>query len=290
MKKSLLPLLGIAFAVAILATAVFYGLFLSKFQGGSAANSGPPVLVAARDLDRGAVLKTADVKVVNWGGSTPIKGALNSPEQVAGLSLIGAVQENEPLTEARVASQKTGGGLGIAAGMRAVSIHVVDSSGVVAMLRPGHNVDVQVVAAPNSQHQEEVRIQTMLQRMQVLAVSTQLENSTGRFPGQVITLLATPAEADLLGLADSLARIRITLRNPMDEQRQRLPSVALPALFHPGAASSTQPLLRAATKPTTPQATLVKISAPAGATQALNALPTPNRGAKTCPPAPPSCR
>lgn len=268
MRKSLLPLLGIAFAVAILATLVFYGLFLSKFQSGSAANAGPPVVVAARDLERGTALKPTDVKLVNWGGA-PVKGALSSPQQVAGLSLMGAVQENEPLTQARVASLKSGGGMGIAAGMRAVSVHVVDSSGVVAMLRPGHQVDVQVVAAPNSRQQEEVRIQTMLQRMEVLAVSTQLESSTGRFPGQVITLLATPAEADLLGLADSLARIRVTLRNPMDEQRQKLPSVGLPALFRPGSTASAPPLLRA------------------GAARTLDPL---TRGARTCPPAPPSCR
>jgi pilus assembly protein CpaB len=268
MRKSLLPLLGIAFAVAILATLVFYGLFLSKFQSGSAANAGPPMVVAARDLERGTALKPTDVKLVNWGGA-PVKGALSSPQQVAGLSLMGAVQENEPLTQARVASLKSGGGMGIAAGMRAVSVHVVDSSGVVAMLRPGHQVDVQVVAAPNSRQQEEVRIQTMLQRMEVLAVSTQLESSTGRFPGQVITLLATPAEADLLGLADSLARIRVTLRNPMDEQRQKLPSVGLPALFRPGSTASAPPLLRA------------------GAARTLDPL---TRGARTCPPAPPSCR
>jgi pilus assembly protein CpaB len=288
MRKSLLPLLGIAFAVAILATAVFYGLFLSKFQSGSAANQGPPVVVAARDLDRGTALKPADVKVVNWGGA-PVKGALSSPEQVAGLSLMGAVQENEPLTQARVASAKSGGGVGIAAGMRAVSVHVVDSSGVVALLRPGHQVDVQVVAAPNSQRQEEVRIQTMLQRMEVLSVSTQLESSTGRFPGQVITLLATPAEADMLGLADSLARIRVTLRNPLDEQRQKLPSVGLPALFRPVSTWSAPPLLRAAAKPVAPVAVLVKASTAAPESGART-LDPPIRGARTCPPAPPSCR
>ena len=288
MRKNLLPLVGIAFAVAILATAVFYGLFLSKFQSGPAANAGAPVVVAARDLARGTALKPTDVKVVNWGGAPP-KGVLSSPEQVAGLSLMGAVQENEPLTEARVASLKSGGGVGIAAGMRAVSVHVVDSSGVVAMLRPGHQVDVQVVAAPNSQHPEEVRIQTMLQRVEVLSVSTQLENSTGRFPGQVVTLLATPAEADLLGLADSLARLRVTLRNPMDEQRQKLSSVALPALFRPGSTASAPPLLRAGAKPFKPAAVLAKTSAPAPAGGART-LTTLTRGASTCPPAPPSCR
>lgn len=289
MKKNLLPLIGIAFAVAILATAVFYGLFLSKFQAGPAGSSGPPVVVAARDLDRGTVLKPSDVKLVNWSGSAPVKGALSNPEQAAGLSLVAAVQENEPLTEARVASPASGGGLGIAAGKRAVSVHVVDSSGVVAMLRPGHKVDVQVVAAPNRENQEDVRIQTMLQRMEVLAVSTQMESSTGKFPGQVITLLATPSEADMLGLADSLARIRVTLRNPMDEQRNRLPSVTLPALFRHGAGTAMPPLMRAARRPVTAHAVQVKVSAPAsaGAAPRLDSL---TRGGCPCPPTPPSCR
>jgi Flp pilus assembly protein CpaB len=218
-----------------------------------------------------------------------LKGALSSPAQVAGLRLMGAVQENEPLTEARVASAKSGGGVGIAAGMRAVSVHVVDSSGVVALLRPGHQVDVQVVAAPNSQQQEDVRIQTMLQRMEVLSVSTQLENSTGRFPGQVITLLATPAEADMLGLADSMARIRVTLRNPMDEQRQKLSPVGLPALFRPGSISPAPPQLRAASKPMASVAVLAKASTATRASGALT-LDPPARGARTCPPVPPSCR
>jgi len=291
MRKSLLPLLGIALVVAILATAVFYGLFLSKFQSAPAANAGPTVVVAARDLQRGAVLKPTDVKVMNWSGAAPLKGAMSTPEQVAGMTLTAAVQENEPVTEARVASEKGGGGLGIASGMRAVSVHVVDSSGVVAMLQPGHKVDVQVVAAPNSQNQEDIRIQTMLQRMEVLAVSTHLESSTGRFPGQVITLLATPAEADMLGLADSLARIRITLRNPMDEQRGRLGSVGLPALFRPGVSGAAAlPTMRAAAKPSTqPHATQVKVPLPAHAVGASTL--TPVRGsASTCPPAPPSCR
>ncbi|MEN6604706.1 MAG: Flp pilus assembly protein CpaB [Bryobacteraceae bacterium] len=289
MRKNLLPLLGIAFAVAILATVVFYELFLSKFQLGSGTASGPPVVVAARDLDRGAVLKPEDVKVVNWNRSAPLKGAISRPEQVAGLNLIAAVEVNEPITEARVASRQGGGGLGIAAGMRAVSVHVVDSSGVVAMLRPGHRVDVQVVAAPNRDNQQDVRLQTVLQRMEVLAVSPQAENALGRSAAPVITLLATPAEADMLGLADSVARIRVTLRNPMDEQRGRLPSMTLPVLFGQGKAAAVTPPLLRATKPSVPRALPVSASAPARSTSARALRPLAG-GADTCPPTPPSCR
>jgi len=287
MRKSLLPLLGIAFGVAILATALFYGLFLSKIPG-NAASSGPPVLVAARNLERGAVLKAEDVKVANWSGSIPLKGALSDPAQVAGMSLLAPVEENEPLTERRLASPKDGGGLGIATGMRAVSVHVVDSAGVVNMLRPGHKVDVQVVGAPESRNQEDVRIQTILQNVEVLAVSTQTENSTGKFPGQVVTLLTTPAEADMLGLADSLARIRLTLRNPLDEQRNRLPAVTLPALFYPRRANTPgpPPAMRAGAK----KAEALP-DAPARLQTAGIRPPAPPAGeANRCPSLPPSCR
>jgi len=289
MRKNLLPLLGIALAVAILATVVFYGLFLSKFQLGSGTASGPPVVVAARDLDRGAVLKSEDVKVVNWNRSAPLKGALTRPEQVAGLNLITAVGENEPITEARVASRQGGGGLGIAAGMRAVSVHVVDSSGVVAMLRPGHRVDVQVVASPNRDNQQDVRLQTVLQHMEVLAVSPQAENSGGRSARQVITLLATPTEADMLGLADSVARIRVTLRNPMDEQRGRPSAMTLPVLFGQGKVAAVAPPLLRAAKPVVPRALPVSASAQVRSTSARALRPLAS-GTETCPPTPPSCR
>jgi hypothetical protein len=93
----------------------------------------------------------------------------------------------------------------------------------------------------------------------------------------------------MLGLADSLARIRVTLRNPLDEQRQKLPSVGLPALFRPVSTWSAPPLLRAAAKPVAPVAVLVKASTAAPESGART-LDPPIRGARTCPPAPPSCR
>jgi Flp pilus assembly protein CpaB len=56
-------------------------------------------------------------------------------------------------------------------------------------------------------------IRTVLQNIQLLSVST-LDN--GR---PVANLLVQPEEADLLGLADSAARVRLVLRNPSDEGR-----------------------------------------------------------------------
>src|SRR6266536_3990243 len=182
MKKNLVPLLGIAFVVAIISTGIFYGLFVGKLKSASAP--GQSILVAARRLDRGAVLQAADLKLAAWGGADIPQGALTNPTLADGLTLIAPVEENEPVLQSRLASRESGAGagLGVAPGMRAVSIHATDSSGVVGILRPGHKVDVQLVSSQTSSLPE---LRTILQNIEVLAV-----NAVGDGRGKpVITLL-----------------------------------------------------------------------------------------------------
>src|SRR5205807_9302855 len=104
---------------------------------------------------------------------------------VDGLTLIGPLQENEPVMQSRVASRASGAGagLGIAAGMRAVSIHATDSSGIVSLLRPGHKVDVQLVTSSGALPE----LRTCLQDIEVLSVAA--ADSRGN---PVITLLVNP--------------------------------------------------------------------------------------------------
>jgi Flp pilus assembly protein CpaB len=99
--------------------------------------------------------------------------------------------------------------------MRAVSVHVTDSSGVMSLLRTGHKVDVQVMMQRGNGPASLVR--TALEGLQVLSVTPQVEQTSQGFNLPVVTLLAKPEEADVLALADSGARIRLTLRNPLDD-------------------------------------------------------------------------
>ena len=73
MKKNLVPLLGIAFVVAIVSTGIFYGLFVGRLK--SATLPGPSIVVAARSLDRGYSLQAADVKLAAWGGAAWARSA-----------------------------------------------------------------------------------------------------------------------------------------------------------------------------------------------------------------------
>ncbi len=223
MKKNLVPLLGIAFVVAIISTGIFYGLFVGRLKSASAP--GPSIVVAGRSLDRGAALQAADVKLAPWGAAELPAGSFTTLAQVSGLTLIAPVQENEPVLQSRVASRETGAGagLGIAAGMRAVSIHATDSSGIVSLLRPGHKVDVQLVLAQSSGQPE---LRTLLQNIEVLSVA----QNDGR-ANPVVTLLVNPEGADMAGLGDSAAHLRLLLRNPLDNAQSDLRRVTLPSLM-----------------------------------------------------------
>ena len=226
-KRNLVPLVCIAFVAASVATAIFYGLLGSRLREASADTPRQSIVVTARALERGATLTAADVRLSTWGGQYSIKGGYAAIEQVTGKRLASAVQENEPVTQALFGAIDGSGGIGIAPGMRAISVHASDSSGVVALLRPGHKVDVQVVAGDRGGN---VKLRTALENVEVLSVSPPDANG-GRSAAPVVTLLAKPEDADYLGLADSGARIRVLLRNPLDEGRGSRHGLDLASIF-----------------------------------------------------------
>ena len=91
MKRNMVPLLGIAFVVAIISTGVFYGLFAGKLRSSSAELSGHPIVVAARELDRGKVVQAADLRVSQVRGR--LSGSFSKPEEVLGATLVLPVKE-----------------------------------------------------------------------------------------------------------------------------------------------------------------------------------------------------
>ena len=123
-------------------------------------------------------------------------------------------------------------------GMRAVSVHVSDSSGVLAQLGPGQKVDVQVLITRKSTNGEP-QLRTILEGVPVLSVNPQPEASSQGTNLPAVTLLANPADADILALADSGARVRLALRNPLDNATRARSAVTLDGILRASGASST---------------------------------------------------
>ena len=223
MKRNLVPLLGIAFVVAVATTGIFYGLFVGKLD--ATANPQLSIVVAGRDLAPGTPVTSGAVKLAPWSGQSLPKGAFGKVEDVIGQTIFDAVGEGEPLLSARIVGRRGGAGVAIPAGMRAVSTHVTDSTGVLEMLRAGHKVDVQVLN-PKVERVSEAEIRTVLQNVSVLSIHAAPDlASNGGPPLPSVTLLVSPAEADVLALADSTSRVRLALRNPWDEVKH--PKTAL---------------------------------------------------------------
>lgn len=226
MKRNMVPLLGIAFVVAIISTGVFYGLFAGKLRSSSEV-PGHAIVVAARDLDRGTVIQPSDLRVSEVQGV--LGGSFSKPEDAAGSTLLASMKANEPLLEDRVSQRvsQTGGVGGLVpSGMRAVSMHVVQSESVLNMLRPGSRVDLQAVSEVNGT----AELRTVRENVQVLSLVGPDANGN-RPAAAVVTVLLRAEDADMVALADAGSRIRLALRNPMDEETSPRHSLTLASLF-----------------------------------------------------------
>ncbi len=226
-KNNLLKLLGIAFVVAIVSTGIFYGLFVNKL---SSNTGGKLLVVAATSLKPGTVLKATDVKTISWASDELPAGAYQNPALLIGNTVFDPIGEGEPVLAMRLANSESGGGAGVPTGMRAVSVHVTDSSGVLALLRAGQKVDVQVVIG-RGQKSADTSVRTALEDLKVLSVISLPEQDSQGQSLPVVTLLAGPADADILAAADSGARVRLTLRNPLDENTRVRPPLGLDAVM-----------------------------------------------------------
>lgn len=229
MKKTMVPLLAIAFIVAIISTGLFYGLFARKLSGGSNHLPKQNVVVAARPLPRGAVLTSSDVEVAEIRGSTVFRNSFNKPEQVIGATVLDSFSPNQALTKSSLLLINGSDGGTVPPGMRAVTIHVLESGGVISLLHAGSRVDIQAISDRNSVPGEtHTALRTIFQNVEVLSVSALSEQVGLRFSAPPVTVLVRAEDSDALAVADTGARLRVALRNRLDESSADRISVTWP--------------------------------------------------------------
>jgi len=236
MNKRLSRILFFAFVVAAACSYLVY-----RIAGRQMAGSKPrttKIMVAARDLEIGSVIRDADLKAGEWVG-TPPKGALVTKEAVIGRGVVSTLYAGEPVLETRLASMGSGGGLAatIRPGMRACAVKVDDVVGVAGFVVAGMRVDVLVSGtSPGATAGEGPRVKTILQNIEVLSAGTNLQKDNEGKPVQVpvVNLLVTPAQAEILSLASNQTRIQLVLRNPLDTDTSQTPGVAMSSLLSDG--------------------------------------------------------
>jgi pilus assembly protein CpaB len=212
------------------------------------------VIAAAKDIPLGAVLTSADLTTMTIAGTAP-KGAIFKPEDAIGRGVITEVYQGEPVLESHLAVLGSGGGLAptIPTGMRACAVRVDEVVGVSGFVTPGMRVDVLVSGNPPGEGASEgVVTKTILQNIQVLSAGTdiQRDNDGKARQVQVVNLLVTPEQAEMLSLASNSLKVQLVLRNPLDTQIAKVPATAMNTLFggvapppaeHPQAAAKKAP-------------------------------------------------
>jgi len=194
-----------------------------------------PVVVAAKPLPVGALVGPGDIRIAAWPTKNPVAAAHAAAEEVIGRGLLTAVAENEPITELKLAPRGAGAGLAptIPLGMRAVSVKVNEVVGVAGFLVPGTHVDVLATVS----RQEDATTRTVVSNLEVLAAGTRYDQEDAKggkpIPTTVVTLLATPEDAERVTLAAADGRVLLVLRNPLDIVPTSTPGVHLTALMGP---------------------------------------------------------
>jgi len=180
------------------------------------------VVAAATDIKLGTVLRDSDLTTVEIAGTVP-KGAILRREDVVGRGVISNLYLGEPIQESRLAAPGSGGGLAatIPQGMRASAVKVNDVVGVAGFVTPGMHVDVLIAGTPpGGDASKGPVVRTLLQNIEVLSAGTDIQRDAEGKPQQVqvVNLLVTPDQAELLSLASNETRIQLVLRNPLDQK------------------------------------------------------------------------
>jgi len=233
--RTLLVLL-IALVMAGIASYAMY-LGIQRMPAREVEVPSEPLVVAAKALPVGALIGPDDLRTIKWPRNTPLAGSFARPDDVIGRGLLAPVLENEPITSAKLAAKEAGAGLAptIPLGMRAISVRVNEVVGVAGFLLPGAHVDV--LATVNIK--EDTFTRAVVSNLTVLAAGTRFEQDKSK-DGQVIqtsvvTLLATPEDAERITLASLDGRLLLVLRNPLDIAPTSTPGMRLTALMAPPA-------------------------------------------------------
>jgi pilus assembly protein CpaB len=239
MNRRLATVLLIALIVALIASVV-----VVKMVGGYKSNANKPsattyVIAAAGDIKLGTILADSDLTTLEIGGAPPA-GAILDKKNAIGRGVMTDIYKGEPIMDSRLAPIGAGGGLTIKIppGMRACAVRVDDVASVSGFSAPGTRVDVLASAAPIGNHGQDQGniIKTILQNIVVLSAGTEFQkDEQGKAKQvQVVNLLVTPEQAEILSLASGQGggSIRLVLRNPLDTQITKLDGNQMENIFY----------------------------------------------------------
>ena len=266
MNRRLLGVFVFALAVATVTSFAVYRLLVTHVQKPAPAMVSTKLLVASHDLQVGALIHDSDLTEVAWSGAIP-EHALKSRQELAGRGVIATIFSNEPILDGRLAPKGAGAGLAatIPVGMRAVALAVNEVVGLAGFVLPGVRVDVLVAGSANGGGMGPggTVCRTVLQNIEVLSAGQKIEKNVEGKPeaAQVVNLLVTPEQAEVLDLAGGQTKVQLVLRNPLDTKEEPTHGTTLASLFGPEVKQAQPVFVRAEhhVSPVVPETNTVEI-------------------------------
>src|SRR3984885_1763206 len=252
MNRRLATVLFSAFVVAALCSYLVYRVIGNRL--GAVQPKATRVIVAATDIKLGSLLRDVDLSTADFVGSLP-KGAILKKADAIGRGVVSNLYQGEPIIDSRLAAAGSGGGLAatIRPGMRACAVKVDEVVGVAGFVTPGMRVDVLISGNPPGPANliQGTKVKTLLQNIEVLSAGTDIQKDAEGKPQQVqvVNLLVTPDQAELLSLASNSLKIQLVLRNPLDTQMTKVPAAGMGNLFGTPAPAPKEHAARAPAKP-----------------------------------------
>src|SRR6185312_8113710 len=220
MKKRLIGVFMFALVVSAGAAFVLYQLISTKVTAGASTHPvNKTVLVAAHDLQPGSLITDRDIST-----QEVVKipdGAIVKKEDLLNRGVVSPIHQDTPFFDPLLAKKGEGAGFAtiIPPGMRALAIKVNEVVGLAGFAVPGMHVDVLVAGTPPtaSANVTGAISRTLLQNITVLSAGQNYQKDAEGKPVmvQVVNLLVTPEQAEILNLATD-ERIQLVLRNPND--------------------------------------------------------------------------
>jgi len=242
MNRTRLLMIG----VLALALGAFVALYVYKNlqgKGGSNNEPGTDVIVANNDIQVGARVEDHDAVIARFPAKGLPAGVYTKKSQVLGRGVIIPIARGEFILPSKLAPENAGAGLPslIPPGMRAVSVRVNEVVSVAGFVGPGTRVDVLLTGTPNGSSESQTT--TVLQNVAVIASGRSLERTaSGESQNTpVITLLASPEDAERITLAQSEGKIQLSLRNPLDTHADPVDAANAKGLYKGGTVSAAPP-------------------------------------------------
>lgn len=183
-----------------------------------------PVFVAAVEIGIGDPLTPQVLKLEPWPKEKLPPGALGQLEDVEGRRSRSKFYPGEPILEAKLLPKGDSGASAIdmiPKGMRVVPIRVDAVSGASGMILPGDRVDLLVHLREDASHGLARAVtRTFLQNIKVFAVDDVYDRpgtENKAVAAKTISVLVTPDQAELVGLASQLGSVQLVMRSASDD-------------------------------------------------------------------------